>query len=583
MRRMIRITYQPKIFLAVILLFAFSVPLGGRSAAAASPSPSPGFVIHADRIEGEMMVPGVTIGPDGKPVLVFKYASATIHGLKLTNVVQSPDGPNTIVITANLVQAKNMTVRATGFSAGGACLQLGKTYPQAALKDVTLLAHHMEASQMDLQGLHVSVVSGAHGQERPSTSRVIKDLAGLPANALEDAIDDLLSGQVPLTCDKEGTVSDKNNEGNNGTGIAGKTEDITDLFENATDEAEGITGNAGDLLDGAKDTVEGADEVLDDAGNLADDTIDDVNDILDGATDGEGHPVNEAAHNIGDTVNDVLDDVGGAAGDLTDNAGDAVGGPVGDVVKKSGDTVENVVDEAGDTVEDAAGDAGETVNDLASGKTGEVDEDVGQTVTDAANHVEQVSQEILDGVSDIGNQASGMLSDPKKTLKSLNLGELDEIGRDVQNAAGNLSGLETGLLGLLSPNKAEQSLKELNGLLGGLKKKQRGLENLRKAVQEKQGKLNHLENKLAKLKSQATTSSEELKKRLQDARNNIEKASAELNSIDDKITSAQKEIKGIASDAKEKLNQNSGLLGGLTGTLGNLFNKVTGRLDDLLS
>ncbi|HEX7066262.1 MAG TPA: hypothetical protein VF199_14435, partial [Bacillales bacterium] len=370
MRPIIRTIGQPKIYLAVILLIAFSVPFNGRSATAAEPSP--GFVIHSDRIEGEMMVPGVTVGPNGQPMLVFKYASATIHGLKLTNVVNSPDGPITIIITAPLVKAKNMTVRATGFSAGGACLELGKTYPQIALKNVNILARHMEASQIDLQGLNVSVVEGAHGQKRPATSKVIKDLLGLPANALEDAIDDLLSGHMPLSCRAPENAGENDGDNSDGTVVANKVQDGTDKIGKVIDET--------------------------------------------------GKPVEEIANGANDIIDNTTDDLGDTVGGIGDQLGNTIGGPVGDVVGNTGnaidnivngagDTVNNVVDEGKNTVDDAVNDVGNTVDDVVSGNIGDVPEDVGDTVNNVKEHAEKVSQELLNGVAKIDDQAMDLLSD----------------------------------------------------------------------------------------------------------------------------------------------------------------------------
>ncbi|HEU5139301.1 MAG TPA: hypothetical protein VFT51_04960 [Bacillales bacterium] len=549
MRRIIRTIGQPKIYLAVILLIAFSLPLGGRAASAAGASP--GFVIHSDRIEGEMMVPGVTIGPNGQPTLVFKYASATIHGLRLTNVVESPDGPITIIITASLVKAKNMTVRATGFSAGGACLKLGKTYPQVALKNVTLLAHHMEASQIDLQGLHVSVVEGAHGQQRPATSRVIQDLLGLPANALEGAIDDLLSGHIPLSC--SASESDDENHGG-GTDVSKKVEDVTD-------EVEKIIGGNGkpveEMTEGAQGIV---DKTTDDLGNAVNNTTDDLGNTIGG---------------IGDQLGNTI---GGPVGEAVENTGNAVG----DIVGGTGDTVNNVVDEGKKTVDDVVNDVQNTVNDVVSGNIDDIPEDVGNTADHATEHTMQVSQELLDGVEKIGNQATDLLSDTNNTLDQLTLSELDGIHQDIQHAVQELGDLQTGLFGLLNPRQAEEPLNTLKNRLGDLEKKQGRLSDLQEKVRENQKQLQQYENRLGDLKDKVNSTFDQLQNRIRKTRDDIDAASEQLALLSEELSNGQKEIRTIASTAKEEMQQNEGLLSHLTGSLNDLLNGVNGLFDDLL-
>ncbi|HET7522308.1 MAG TPA: DUF6230 family protein [Bacillales bacterium] len=262
MRHVARIIAQPNLWLAAALIIAFSVPFGWNRANAASSS-NYGFVIHSNSIEGKGMTASIAIVETSKgkrPVLRFHYESATIHGLTMTKVVNTPNGAMTVKITAPLVTAKNMTVDATGFSASGACLKLGKTYPQLVLQDVTLEAQQQKAGHIRLQGATVRAVQGDHGLAHPGPSKVIEGLLDLSLESLKEAIADLMSGHFPLTC---GENSENPKTASDGQDPISKTTDqVKDTVEKVKDglgavlEPGGLAGDIEGIVDNVKGPIE---------------------------------------------------------------------------------------------------------------------------------------------------------------------------------------------------------------------------------------------------------------------------------------------------------------------------------------
>lgn len=185
--------------------------------AAASGQNDEGFVVSADRVEGGIMLPQVVMGETSsaksKPMIRFQYRNATLYGMKLTKVLSTDEGPVTVIMQAHgPVHMTNMTADASAFSLKGACLTAGKPIPDPGLKKVTMLIHKMEASKGELDRLTLTTVKGNHGQQRPAAPKVLQDLASLPLLEVKEAVNKLMNGHLPLTCEDQKEDKEKSPE-----------------------------------------------------------------------------------------------------------------------------------------------------------------------------------------------------------------------------------------------------------------------------------------------------------------------------------------------------------------------------------
>lgn len=247
MRWTIRTIKKPNIWLSLILIAAFTIPFGNRASAAQK---SETFVIHADQISGNMLPPTLVI-ENGRPYLRFQYATATIQGLTLTKELQTPSGPMTVKVKAPSATAKNLKVDVAAFSFGGACLKLGKAYPQLALKNMTLAVHKQTAGELSLQNAKISSVPGNHRLAKPSVPGLLANLANTTSGSLQNAIQQLMNGHVPLlqcggTTDKNGGSQNNGNPASQVKKTVNKTTNAVKGTVNHTEKTvKEVTGDAG--------------------------------------------------------------------------------------------------------------------------------------------------------------------------------------------------------------------------------------------------------------------------------------------------------------------------------------------------
>lgn len=192
-------------WLSLLLIFALIVsggfPFLPNIAEAAEEND--GFVIHAERIEGKMLLPVVVIErtENGyQPLLRFRYESATIHGLTLTKVLDTPIGKMTIKIEAPVVHARRMVVDASRFSFGGICLSLGQSAENPVMKDVTLVAYRQTAEEIHLSGARILTPEGDHGYARPKVPQIFQLLSNLSLEEIRKKIEKMNKNGILLGC-----------------------------------------------------------------------------------------------------------------------------------------------------------------------------------------------------------------------------------------------------------------------------------------------------------------------------------------------------------------------------------------------
>ncbi|WP_233896596.1 hypothetical protein [Heyndrickxia coagulans] len=154
---------KTKSFLLTAAFIAFNFCFFTNISVAESPV-TDGFIIEADRVEGAMLPPGITAGDtatkQNQVMLRLQYADVTIYGLKITKVLQTPEGPVTIHMNApGPIQLKNMRVDATKVNFGG--IYVPEKARQIGMKNVRLVAHQQLADNADLPGLNLSMETGA--------------------------------------------------------------------------------------------------------------------------------------------------------------------------------------------------------------------------------------------------------------------------------------------------------------------------------------------------------------------------------------------------------------------------------------
>ncbi|HET7580035.1 MAG TPA: hypothetical protein VFK33_12210 [Bacillales bacterium] len=503
-------------WMAAVLIVAFSFPFVGNTVDAASSDQ--GFVIHADAISGKMLPPTIVV-ENGQPVVQFKYESATIHGLTLTNVSQTSIGPATLKVQAPLATAKQMEVDAMSYSFGGACLKLGEGRPQLVLKDVTLVAQKQTTEAMNFQHLQVRTIPGDHGLKRPPVPGLLGGLANTGSSTLQNTIAELMKAHVPLLqCN-----ADQNGE-NQGT------------KDNQDHPLKKTT-------DGAKDTVE--------------QTKDTVHQIVGKGKDTVGQVVDKGSH----TINQVIDQ----GGDTVDHTIDQVRKGANDILGGAGDTISNVTGEAGSTADDLTNDARNTVNDVVHGNVGDVPDDVTNTVNHALAHAKKLQKELLSDTTDLLDKIDGK-NDQLSTLS----GKLqDQLINPLQQT--------------LSGSLTHHDVNDLKSIINQandhdrLKNRLKTLNHLEAAVGDDQSHLNDLKNQYQDLKH--NSQAKHLNK-LDTIAHRLQQSQDKLKAIQSKINHNQSKIKNLLQDSKNALEQKNT---GIFGLLGSLINNVLGGVKNLLS
>ena len=180
---------------------------------AAGGNPDDGFIIEADRVVGSGMTATIvnqeTSEKDAQPMLRFHYDSATIYGMRLTK----KSGSTYITLRASgPVQVKGMTVDTTAITFKGTCLHAGESLPEIGMDHVIMVAHYMNTSDSELNGLVLDTASGKMDIAMPGELQILQDLSLLPVNQLEKEIRKISAGQLPLICEdlgkKNGGLSD---------------------------------------------------------------------------------------------------------------------------------------------------------------------------------------------------------------------------------------------------------------------------------------------------------------------------------------------------------------------------------------
>lgn len=160
---MVRQVKKTKSFLLTAAFIAFNFCFFTNISVAESPA-TDGFIIEADRVEGVMLPPEITAGDtaikQNQVMLRLQYADVTIYGLKITKVLQTPEGPVTIHMNApGPIQLKNMKDDATKVDFGS--IYVPEKAGQIGMKNVRLVAHQQLADNADLPGLDLSMETGA--------------------------------------------------------------------------------------------------------------------------------------------------------------------------------------------------------------------------------------------------------------------------------------------------------------------------------------------------------------------------------------------------------------------------------------
>ena len=343
----------------LLFLTAFSM---GTSVKAAVQAPD-GFIIQADRVVGTGMnatiIKQETSSSSGKPMLRFQYKSATIYGMRLTKKIQTENGPISITLKASgPVTVKGMTVDTSAITFQGACIKALIPEPEAGMDNVVMVAHYMNSVDSNIDHLKLETVSGSVGPDKPDTVKILKELAGLPANQIDSEIKNINSSHLPLTCDdpaKEGSIGD--------------TAKLDQDLKKAIDIADAITrpvqDTIGELLPGT-------------------DIIGDVTKPLEPVTDIIGEvtkplePVTDTIGEITKPLDPVIGEVTKPLKPVTDTIG-KVTEPVRDTVKETTKKLDPVVKPVTDTV----------------GKTAAKLDPVTKTITKTAEKVTQPVQETV--------------------------------------------------------------------------------------------------------------------------------------------------------------------------------------------
>ncbi|MBV7506355.1 hypothetical protein KW850_13910 [Bacillus sp. sid0103] len=186
-------------------LLGLTIFTSGGAAKAEEPN-TDGFLIKADRVVGSGMTANIiqqeTSTNNGKLMLRIHYKSAIIYGMKLTKQMNSPRGQISINLKANgPVTVKNMIVDTSALTFKGACLKAAETIPELGMEQVVMVAHYMESEDSIIKQLVLNTVAGQSTAPKPGKLKIIQDLGLLPLNQLDEELDKISSGHLPLTCE----------------------------------------------------------------------------------------------------------------------------------------------------------------------------------------------------------------------------------------------------------------------------------------------------------------------------------------------------------------------------------------------
>lgn len=205
---MVRQVKKTTSFLLTAAFIAFNFCFFTNISVAESPA-TDGFIIEADRVEGVMLPPEITAGDtaikQNQVMLRLQYADVTIYGLKITKVLQTPEGPVTIHMNApGPIQLKNMKDDATKVDFGS--IYVPEKAGQIGMKNVRLVAHQQLADNADLPGLDLSMETGAanidtSGSDEETLRKQADQLTQLLKGGTSDQNKEEKNGK-PVTADK---------------------------------------------------------------------------------------------------------------------------------------------------------------------------------------------------------------------------------------------------------------------------------------------------------------------------------------------------------------------------------------------
>jgi hypothetical protein len=204
MRRLIYIGLCMQLILLTGFIFTPKMEAAAKAA-------DTGFIIEADRVEGEgmfiTMINQETAAAESQPMLRITYQSAKIYGMKLTKRVDSPEGKVSITMKADgPVFINGMTVDTSAISFKGMCLQTNKVIPQIGLDHVVMVGHYMNAEESELSQLKLETVYGGVGPEVPAMTQILHDVSALPLATVGKEVSNVLQGKMPLVCGGEQKV-----------------------------------------------------------------------------------------------------------------------------------------------------------------------------------------------------------------------------------------------------------------------------------------------------------------------------------------------------------------------------------------
>lgn len=356
-----------------LILFVLSIQLAALSFfpfiqnAGASTYDAGGFIIQADRVVGEnmkaMIIMGEKAGSEAEPMLRITYDTVQIYGMKLTKQLQTGGGTVSITMKASgPVHIKGMQVDTSAISFKGACVHAAKLMPSAALEDVTMVAHSMNADSSSLDQLQLQTINGDGGVQKPGNLKILQDLSTMPFEQMKKEIGKITSGQLPLTCDggllKDGKVAD---------GIGNITDPILD----------GVTNPIGEVIDPLEDTV----------GKITDPLKDTVGKITDPLKDTVGKVTDPLRNTVGEVTTPVKDTVGKVADGVVSpviGEADKVTAPVKETVKTTTDTAKAVAQPALEPVKNKVDQTAKTACEKLSEANGKMTKELALELIDQA-------------------------------------------------------------------------------------------------------------------------------------------------------------------------------------------------------
>ncbi|TDK59664.1 hypothetical protein E2K98_17160 [Bacillus salipaludis] len=210
-----------------------------------------GFIIKADRVIGTGMTASIvkqeTSTNDGKIMLRFHYDSATIYGMSLVKQVNSPKGPVSITLKADgPVTVKGMTVDTTAISFQGVCIKASEMVPKLAMENVVMVAHYMNNEDSSIKQLVLNTISGQVGGPQPGKLGILQGLGKLSEQKLDQEIERISKGHLPLTCEEGAAEQGKNGKitdpVNDVVGVGTKPlEPVTKVVDSVTKPLEPVT------------------------------------------------------------------------------------------------------------------------------------------------------------------------------------------------------------------------------------------------------------------------------------------------------------------------------------------------------